>query len=186
MLGKKGLAKSDGLKRVSSRPRSSKFGDGSGKRKLENKDAPFATPKPAIPTRPGTAFRNREADSQKELSLFSQCRLSHCLGRVGSRGASPGGRAEGGRTAAPGKPLPTGSRHPLVVSAHGRDAGPGVAPRGARSLAPHPGTRQPSQGNHPESWDLFLQPQDSQGWAPLLGVGSPCPPHLLNAGKAIM
>lgn len=77
-----------------------------------------------------------------ETSSFylSSADCHSALGRLTSRGSSPGagaagGRGQGGKTAAPGKPLPTGSGHPLVVSA---PPGPGVPPRGARLLGPAP------------------------------------------------
>lgn len=118
-------------------PRSGKFGDGSGKRKLENKDAYFATPKPVIPTRPGTGFRSWEADSPNEL-FFLFAALIVTLPWAGSdaEGPHPGvGRREGHGSAR------GAASHGLRAPSRG-ERGPGVPPRGTRSLAPHTGTHQ--------------------------------------------
>lgn len=101
------------------------------------------------------------------------------LGRVGSlRPRGSWGCREGTE---PWKPLPTGSRHPLVVRALGRGW---ECPREGLSpwfLAQGPIPAAAIHFSIPAAGIyFFLQPRHSPGWAPLFRVGSPCSPRLLS------
>lgn len=147
-------------------PRSGKFRDESEKRKLENKDASFASD-----THPSWDSVQRPGSREQNRALFI---LSAPIVPVPTAGPEPRGLtggSGGGRRQRP-EPLPAGSRPPLVVSAHGRarrDLGPGCPRDGLGPCTTH--------GDPPalpgRLLDLFVQPQHSPGAGAAVWRGVP-------------
>lgn len=190
MLGKRAWLTLMGNKRSLHTPDLANSGMGVGKESWKTRMLLFPPQSRRYP--PVLGQRSETGKLRAKTRSFHLCSADchTALGRVTPRGASPGGRAAEGGRHRPGSRfprVPTGSRHPLVVSAHGR--GPagrgagGVTERGSVLGTTHgespafPGKTIPAAGIYSSSL------RTAQGGPHCLARGPPALPTCFTQGK---